>query len=42
MSYKKMMKNIMAGKTDEEIKEEHKKRLDLSLGGGEFAKVEKI
>ena len=43
MKYKDFMKEAMTcDRTDKELTEAHKKKLDNSLGGGSFKKIDKI
>ena len=43
LSYKEMMKQAMTcERTDEEIDNAHKKKLESSVGGGQFKKIDKI
>ena len=43
ISYKEMMKKAMTcERTDEEIDNAHKKKLESSVGGGQFKKIDKI
>ena len=42
-SYKEMMKQAMlCERTDEDIDNAHKKKLESSVGGGQFKKIDKI
>ena len=42
-SYKEMMKRAMTcERTDEDIDNAHKKKLESSVGGGQFKKIDKI
>jgi len=43
LSYKEMMKQAMTcERTDEDIENAHKKKLESSVGGGQFKKIDKI
>ena len=43
LSYKEMMKQAMTcERTDEDIDNAHKKKLESSVGGGQFKKIDKI
>ena len=43
LSYKEMMKQAMTcERTDEDIENDHKKKLEASIGGGQFKKIDKI
>ena len=43
MKYKDLIAQAMScERTDEELTEAHKKKLDNSLGGGSFKKIDKI
>jgi len=43
MKYKDLMKDAMnCERADEDLTESHKKKLDNSLGGGSFKKIDKI
>ena len=43
ISYKEMMKQAMTcERTDEDIDNAHKKKLESSIGGGQFKKIDKI